>query len=146
MKALLEWWRNRRAADSLHEEIEAHIEEKVEALIEAGMTEVDARAKARRDFGNTLHISEESRAVWTWAPLEILLQDLRQASRTLLREPALTITATLTLAIAIGAAVTVFTVVYPILLRPLPYPNSERLFCTVSSPAIGSPSWRCPSF
>ncbi|MFN7932459.1 MAG: ABC transporter permease [Bryobacteraceae bacterium] len=128
MKPILHWWRNRRAADQLHEEIEAHIEEKTEALIEAGMSPPDARAKARRDFGNTLKITEQSRAVWTWSPLEILLLDSRQAARTLLREPALTLTSTLTLAIAIGAAITVFSVVYPILLRPLPYPHPENLF------------------
>jgi len=124
----LQWWRNRRHAGALREEIEAHIAEKTEALIEAGMSEADARARARRDFGNTLHIAEESRAVWTWAPAEILAQDVRQAWRTLLREPSLTVTSTVTLALAIGAAVTVFSVVYPILLRPLPYPASGELY------------------
>lgn len=128
MNSPLQWWRNRRHADALREEMEAHIAEKTEALREAGMSEADARARARRDFGNTLRIAEEGRAVWTWAAAEILLQDVRQAWRALLREPSLAITSTLTLALAIGAAVTVFSVVYPILLRPLPYPASGELY------------------
>jgi putative ABC transport system permease protein len=107
--------------------VAAHIEEKVADLMEAGMSEREARHKAAREFGNAMLITETSREVWTWGWLERLRQDVRYAVRGLRRDPMLALTAGLTLAICIGANTTVFSIVNSILLRPLPYPGSERL-------------------
>lgn len=119
------WWR--RGSEAA-EEIAAHIEEKVADLVEAGMSEQEARHKAAREFGNAMLIAEQSREVWNWGWLDRLGQDLRYAMRGLRRDPMLALTAGLTLAICIGANTTVFSIVNSILLRPLPYPGAERIY------------------
>jgi hypothetical protein len=120
--------RRRRLAAEAAEEVAAHIEEKVAELMEAGMPEQEARHKAAREFGNAMLVAETSREVWTWGWLERLGQDVRYAVRGLRRDPMLAVTAALTLAICIGANTTVFSIVNSILLRPLPYPGSERIY------------------
>ena len=120
--------RRQRLAQEAAEEVAAHIEEKVADLVEAGVPEQEARHRAAREFGNAMLIAETSREVWTWAWLERLAQDLRYALRGLRRDPMLAVTAGLTLAICIGANTTVFSIVNSILLRPLPYPGSERIY------------------
>jgi hypothetical protein len=92
------------------------------------MSEREARHKAAREFGNAILITERSREVWSWAWLERLSQDVSYALRGLRRDPMLALTAGLTLAICIGANTTVFSIVNSILLRPLPYPGSERIY------------------
>jgi hypothetical protein len=62
---------------------------------------------------------------------------LRRAATGLRREPMLALTATLTLAIAIGANTTVFSIVDSILIRPLPYPSADRLYWIPSTPSAG---------
>ena len=124
----MRWWRRRRMAAEAEREIAAHIEEKVADLVEAGMSEQEARHQAAREFGNAMLITETSREVWSWGWLDRLGQDLRYAMRGLRRDPMLALTATLTLAICIGANTTVFSIVNSILLRPLPYPGSERIY------------------
>jgi putative ABC transport system permease protein len=124
----MRWWRRRQMAVEAAREVAAHIEEKVADLVEAGMSEPEARHKAAREFGNATLIAETSREVWSWGWLDRLTQDLRYAMRGLRRDPMLAVTATLTLAICIGANTTVFSIVNSILLRPLPYPGSERIY------------------
>jgi len=117
-----------RLADEAAKEVAAHIEEKVADLMDAGVPEQEARHQAAREFGNAVLIAETSREVWGWAWLERLGQDVRYAVRGLRRDPMLALTAALTLAICIGANTTVFSIVNSILLRPLPYPGSERIY------------------
>lgn len=123
----MSWWRGHLRTEA-GREIAAHIEEKVADLVEAGMSEQDARHQAAREFGNSMLIAESSREVWSWGWLDRLAQDLRYAMRGLRRDPMLALTAALTLAICIGANTTVFSIVNSILLRPLPYPGSERIY------------------
>jgi predicted permease len=120
--------RRQRLAQEAAEEVAAHIEEKVADLVEAGVPEQEARHQAAREFGNAMLIAESSREVWTWGWLERWGQDVRYAVRGLRRDPMLALTAGLTLAICIGANTTVFSIVNSILLRPLPYPGSERIY------------------
>jgi len=122
--------RRRQAADAA-KEVAEHIEEKVADLVEAGMSEQEARHRAAREFGNAMLIAEASREVWSWGWLDRLTQDLRYALRGLRRDPMLALTAGLTLAICIGANTTVFSIVNSILLRPLPYPGSERIHAVI---------------
>ena len=124
----MRWWQRRRMAAEAAREVAAHIEEKVADLVEAGMSEQEARQRASREFGNAMLITETTREVWSWGWLDRLTQDLRYAMRGLRRDPMLALTATLTLAICIGANTTIFSIVSSILLRPLPYPGSERIY------------------
>jgi putative ABC transport system permease protein len=111
--------------DEIDEEIRFHLAEEARQRREAGAA--DAEAAARRDFGNVLRVREVTRAVWRATTLDNLAQDLRFAWRTLHRSPGFALVTVGTLALAIGATTALFTVVNTVLLRPLPFPEPERL-------------------
>jgi predicted permease len=117
----------RRRYDDISLSIQEHIEERTEELIAEGMSPTVARQAARREFGNVPLIHERSREVWQWQRLESLLGDLKHVCRRLGRSPGFAITVVLTLAIGIGANTAVFSVLNSVLLRPLPYPESQQL-------------------
>jgi predicted permease len=126
-------WRRLRALgrgsfdDELDDEMRLHMELRRERLEAQGTAPEEARAAARRQFGNTLRLREESRDSWGWRWLEHLAQDLRFGIRMALRNPGYAVAAILTLALGIGANTAVFSVLYGVALRPLPYTNGERL-------------------
>jgi putative ABC transport system permease protein len=117
----------RRFDPDLAEEIRAHLDQKVETLIETGVSREEAVFRARREFGNATVIAERSRDVWRWNPLEDTVFDLRIAARQLRRAPAFALAGAFTLALGIGATTAVFSVVDAVVLRRLPFPNAERL-------------------
>src|SRR5215467_2370893 len=117
----------RRLYSDLSEEIQAHLDEKVEELVADGMSEEDARHAALREFGNVGLVEEKSRDVWAWLPIEDFLADVRYGLRTLRNNPAFAVVTLLTIAIGIGANTAVFTVVNSIVLKPLNYPKPEEL-------------------
>lgn len=86
-----------------------------------------AQTRARRQFGNATRIRETCRELWTFAPLEMLWQDLRYAGRTLARTPAFTVVALLSLALGIGANTALFSLMDVMLLRALPVKNPQAL-------------------
>jgi len=111
----------------LSESIREHLDEKVADLMDRGMTREQAKHAARREFGNVTRIEERSREVWQWRTLESVLADLKLSLRRLRKSPRFAVTILLTLAIGIGANTAVFSVVDSVLLKPLPYPDSNRL-------------------
>jgi predicted permease len=120
-------FRRRRLYNDLAEEMREHLEEKTEHLVREGMSREDAARAARRAFGNTTLIEERSREAWRWPRLESLIADAKFALRQLRRSPGFAVTAILTLALGIGANTAIFTLIDSIMLRPLPYPQQERL-------------------
>jgi predicted permease len=107
--------------------MEFHIESMTQDFAAQGMSEAEARAAARRKFGNMTQKSEESRGVWLARWWSDLAQDLRYAFRGMRRDAAFTAFAILITGLGIGASSTVFSVVNALLLRPLPFRDPGSL-------------------
>jgi putative ABC transport system permease protein len=113
--------------DEMTDEMGFHIESKTRELVDAGMSEVDARIEARRRFGSVLKQKEAGHEIRTGRLVENILRDVRFMSRDLRRSPGFTLSVVLILALGIGANTAVFSLVNSVLLKPLPYPGGDRL-------------------
>ena len=111
----------------LSEEFNFHIESLTDDYVRRGMTKSDARSAALREVGNFTRIEQEYREQNGLAVLENLWRDLQFALRTLHRSPVYTTCCTATMAVGLGAMITVLCVVSALLWKPLPYPDSKHL-------------------
>jgi putative ABC transport system permease protein len=127
MNWLMQVFSRRRIYGDLSEEIREHLEEKVEELVARGISRKEASHVARREFGNVELVKESAHDVWGWRWLEDLMEDLRFGLRMLRKNPGFTVVAILTLAVGIGANSAILSVVSAVLLRPLPFPNPEKI-------------------
>lgn len=119
--------RRRQQEERLREEIEEHLALEAADNLRAGMPKAEAHRQAVLKFGAVEAIKETYRAERGLPFLETLLQDLRYTFRMFLRNPGFAVVAILTLALGIGAATAIFSVVDAVLLRSLPYPNSQKI-------------------
>src|SRR6185295_18438039 len=120
----------------LAREIESHLQMHIDDNIRAGMSPQEAKRVAMMKLGGIDQTKEAYRDRATIPFLESLVQDLRFTLRQLRRHPAVTVAAVLTLATAIGANTAIFSVVNAVLLRPLPYPNSDRVVNITTTSAL----------
>ena len=117
----------RRLSMDLSQEIQQHLDEKVEELVAEGMPPEEAVHCARREFGNVVRIEEQGREVWAWPWIENRLADLTFVFRQIRREPLFGLVSCLSLALGIGATTVMFSVVYSVLINPYPYKDADRI-------------------
>jgi len=118
--------RDQRLAD-LEDEMRLHRALRAEAMQARGMTEADARAEARRRFGNPTALAEASGDAWGYGVIDRLVQDMRFAARRLRARPGFSLPIIAALALGIGATTAVFSAVDAAMLRSLPFPRAEEL-------------------
>jgi hypothetical protein len=137
----LAWQARRRSKENeLAAELRFHLEEDVDERQQAGVLEDEARWAARREFGNLGIVQEDARAAWIWPLVEQLAQDLRYAARMMMRNPAFTMLAVLSVALGIGANTAIYSFMDALLSRTLPVgdpgsPGGSRAW-------TGPQSWR----
>ena len=124
----LGWLRERPAKEAdLEEELRFHLSEEADAGRDRGLSAQEARTAARRELGNYALVQEETRAAWTWTPLEQLAKDARYAFRTMAANKTFSALAVLSLALGIGANTAIFSFMDSILVRPLPVRDPQSL-------------------
>jgi predicted permease len=131
LRALLTAWRWFGRTNALNarlsEELQFHLDQQTEKNLANGIPPDEAHRRARLVFGSVEGTREHTRDQFRFVAADDLARDLRSAGRTLRRAPVFTVTCVLTLGLGIGAATVAFAALDGILLKPLPYPDPDRL-------------------
>jgi predicted permease len=117
----------RDRGQELDDEIRAQLEMAASDAVERGASDVEARARVRRDFGNIPHVKEATRAVTGWPSLEQAAHDFARAAKRIARSPGFSAAAIAMLAVAIGLTTAMFSLLDALVLRPVPFPDADRL-------------------
>src|SRR5438270_8566280 len=134
------FFRRSQTENELEEELRAHIQLRTDDLERSGLGRREAERRARIEFGSQERFREECREAIAGNFLDILMQDLRFSLRTLARQPVFAFVAIVMLAIGIGMTTAMLSIVHDVLIRPLPYVNSERLYTIYTrSDSAGQP-------
>jgi putative ABC transport system permease protein len=120
------WFRRDDPDRDLADEIRFHLDQETSLRIDRGTGPDEARQGARRVFGNVLLVAETTRQMWGWTPMT-LFDDLTHAYRRLRARPATAFMAAAMLALGIGLATSMFTLVDALVLRPAPFREPDRL-------------------
>ena len=127
--------RRSRFEEDFDAEIRFHLEARIADLLSEGLSQEAASARARREFGSHLRVTEETRSAWDFAWMEQMVADVRFAVRSFARRKSFAVASILCLAIGIAANALIFSLVNGVLLRDLPYPHPEQLTSIRFSPA-----------
>src|ERR1700686_3585604 len=131
---------SRRAEVDLDQEVHSHLELLTEENIRAGMPPHEAQRAARIELGGIEQVKEQVREERLGNSLRSVISDCRYGLRQLRKNPGFTAVAVLTLALGIGVTTAIFSVVYGVLLRPLPYADPNRIMAVFEITSKGSPS------
>lgn len=122
------WFKRRRWEQRMNAELRFHVESQIEDYMAQGLSLEEAERRARIEFGALDLTKEECRDERPAQWLHQVQRDIHYAGRGLLRTPAFALAAILTLAVGIGTNTAIFSAVYAALLRPLPYPEPDRIY------------------
>jgi len=109
-------------------ELRFHLDQQIQEYMDQGLSRAEAERRARREFGDLEVAKDECRDQRPAEWLNHIARDVRHAGRSLSKSPGFAVAVVGTLALGIGATTAIFSLIYSVLLKPLPYPQSERIF------------------